>query len=171
MTDPANLTDEDIERLANGDQGVTVEQLIAERDNYLDQLQRSMADFANYRRRVDAERAQARAVGTRDLLRQVIPMLDDLQRAVGSVPEDQLETSWVQGVQLIERKMRSMLEREGVTVVPSLGEPFDPSLHEAVVIDPGSTQNRVVEVFQDAYRQGDFLLRPAMVRVGDLPQA
>jgi len=163
--------DQDAQNLTDSGAEVTVEQLIAERDGYLDQLQRSMAEFANYRRRVDAERAQAKVVGTRDLLRQVLPLADDLQRALASVPDDQLETSWVQGVQLIDRKMRSLLEREGVTQVPSLGEPFDPSLHEAVVIDPGSTQNRVVEVFQDAYRQGDFLLRPAMVRVGDLPEA
>jgi molecular chaperone GrpE len=143
--------------------------VIAERDNYLDQLQRTLADFANYRRRVDQERIQAREFATRDLLRQLVPILDDLQRALGSVPEDDHETPWVQGVQLIERKLVSLLEREGVTPIDAVGQPFDPALHEAVASDPGSGGQTVVEVYQMGYRHRNNLLRPAMVRIGDAP--
>jgi molecular chaperone GrpE len=139
----------------------------AERDGYLDQLQRTLADFSNFRRRVDQERVQAREVATRDLLRQLVPILDDLQRALGSTAEDQRETPWVQGVQLIERKLVSLLEREGVTPIDALGQPFDPALHEAVASDPGSGGQTVVEVYQSGYRHRNNLLRPAMVRVGD----
>jgi molecular chaperone GrpE len=141
--------------------------IAAERDNYLDQLQRTLADFANFRRRVDQERIQAREVATRDLLRQLVPILDDLKRALRSTPEDQRETAWVQGVQLIERKLVSLLEREGVTPIDAVGQPFDPALHEAVASDPGSGGQTVVEVYQSGYRHRNKLLRPAMVRVGD----
>jgi molecular chaperone GrpE len=141
--------------------------LAAERDSYLDQLQRAVAEFANYRRRVEQERIQARELATRDVLRQLIPILDDLQRALGSVPEDQSETPWVQGVQLIERKLVSLLEREGVAPIDAVGQPFDPALHEAVASDPGSGGQTVVEVYQTGYRHRNNLLRPAMVRVGD----
>lgn len=141
--------------------------IAAERDNYLDQLQRTLAEFANYRRRVDQERIQARELATRDLLRQLVPILDDLQRALGSTPEDDRETAWVQGVQLIERKLVSLLEREGVTPIDAVGQPFDPALHEAVASDPGSGGQTVVEVYQPGYRHRNNLLRPAMVRVGD----
>jgi molecular chaperone GrpE len=145
----------------------TLESVLAERDGYLDQLQRTMAEFANYRRRVDQERIQAREFATRDLLRQLVPVLDDLQRAIGSIAEDQRETSWVQGVQMIERKLNALLEREGVTPIDAIGQPFDPAVHEAVASDPGSGGQTVVEVYQPGYKHRNNLLRPAMVRVGD----
>jgi molecular chaperone GrpE len=140
--------------------------VLAERDGYLDQLQRTLAEFANYRRRVDQERIQARELATRDLLRHLVPILDDLQRALDSTPEDEREAPWVQGVQLIERKLAALLEREGVTPIEAIGQPFDPALHEAVASDPGSDGQTVVEVYQAGYRHRTNLLRPAMVRVG-----
>jgi molecular chaperone GrpE len=149
----------------------TLESVSAERDNFLDQLQRTLADFANYRRRVDQERVQAREFATRDLLRQLVPVLDDLKRALGSIPEENRDTAWVQGVQLIERKLVALLEREGVTPIDAVGQPFDPALHEAVASDPGSNGQTVVEVYQSGYRHRNNLLRPAMVRVGDKPSS
>jgi molecular chaperone GrpE len=141
--------------------------LTAERDSYLDQLKRSLAEFANYRRRVDQERAQARELATRDLLRALVPIVDDFQRALAVVPDELRHHPWVQGVHLIERKLVALLDREGVTPIEALGKPFDPGLHEAVATEPGSTQNIVVEVYQTGYRHGQHLLRPAMVKVGD----
>jgi molecular chaperone GrpE len=143
----------------------------SERDSYLDQLQRSLAEFANYRRRVEQERAFGREIATRDLLRQLVPIVDDLKRALESVPEDQMETPWVQGVGLIERKLLALLEREGVTPIEAEGQPFDPAFHEAVASDPGSSGDTVVEVYQAGYKHRNALLRPAMVRVGDQPKA
>ena len=141
----------------------------AERDTYLDQLQRTLAEFANYRRRVDQEPIQAREVAARDLLRHLVPNLDDLQRALKSTPDDQRDTAWVQGVQLIERKLVALLEREGVAPIDAWGQPFDPAFHEAVAGDPGSGGGFVVEVYQSGYKHRNNLLRPAMVRVGDAP--
>jgi molecular chaperone GrpE len=149
---------------------VDVEALTKERDDLIDQLKRSVAEFANYRRRVDQERFQIREIASRDILGQVLPVLDDLQRALASVPEQDAEQPWVQGVRHIERKLGGLMERSGVTAVDALGQPFDPSVHEAVSTEPGSTQNVVVEVYQTGYKLGQSLLRPAMVKVGDRPE-
>jgi molecular chaperone GrpE len=152
---------------ANGAEKSDLAAVTAERDNYLDQLQRSVAEFANYRRRVEQERLRARELATRGILSQLLPVIDDLQRALASVPDDQAATSWVQGVQYIEKKLTALLEREGVSQIDATGQPFDPAFHEAVATEDGSTQNVVVEVYQPGYKLGEQVLRPAMVKVGD----
>jgi molecular chaperone GrpE len=152
-------------------EGVDVARLVAERDEFLDQLQRSRADFANFRRRTDGERAALRQLANRELLLQIVPVLDDLGRALASVPPDQAETGWVRGTQMIAKKLADALARFGVTEIEAVGQPFDPALHEAVATDPGSTGEMVVEVYQTGYRLGDGLLRPAMVKTGSKPVA
>lgn len=147
--------------------GVDLASVIAERDDYLERLQRSLAEFANYRRRVEQERVRARELATSSILGQLLPIMDDLQRAISNMPEGQAESSWVQGVQFIEKKMSALFEREGISPIDAVGQPFDPSVHEAVATEDGSTQNIVVEVYQTGYRQGEQVLRPAMVKVGD----
>lgn len=142
-----------------------------ERDSYLDQLQRSVAEFANYRRRVEQEREQLRETAAKSLLQQVVPVLDDFHRAIDAIPAEIKDSSWVNGVVNIERKLAGVLERQGVTAFESLGQPFDPALHEAVASDPGSSGSTVVEVYQNGYKLGSTLLRPAMVKVGDAPVA
>lgn len=155
----------------NGDVPSDVEPDVAtvltQRDEYLDQLQRSRAEFANFRRRTEQERLALRDRANQDLLKQVLPVLDDLQRALANVPADQAESAFVHGVQMVERKFMGALERAGVAPLEAMGQPFDPSLHEAVDIVPGSTASTVVDVFQPGYRLGSTLLRPAIVRVGD----
>jgi molecular chaperone GrpE len=148
-------------------ESVDLASVIAERDDYLDRLQRSLAEFANYRRRVEQDRNRARELATSAILAQLLPIMDDLQRAISNVPEEQAESSWVQGVQFIEKKLTALFEREGVTPIDAVGQPFDPEFHEAVATENGSTQNVVVEVYQPGYRQGEQVLRPAMVKVGD----
>lgn len=142
-----------------------------ERDTYLDQLQRSVAEFANYRKRKDQEQEQLRETAAKSLLQQIVPVLDDLHRAISFIPDDIRETAWANGVMAIERKLTATLERQGVTIFESLGQPFDPALHEAVASDPGSSGSMVVEVYQNGYKLGNALLRPAMVKVGDGPVA
>jgi molecular chaperone GrpE len=85
------------------------------------------------------------------------------------MPEDEKNSAWVQGVQMIEKKLTGLLEREGVTPVAALGQPFDPAVHEAVATEAGSKDNVVVEVYQTGYKHGQGLLRPAVVKVGDKP--
>ncbi len=139
----------------------------AERDEYLDQLQRSRAEFANYRRRIEQERQILRDVVQRDALAQFLPVLDDFDRGLAAIPESERADSWVKGITMIQNKLIGILERAGIKEVEALHQPFDPAHHEAVATDPGSKGETVVEVYQKGYRLGDLLVRPAMVKTGD----
>lgn len=143
--------------------------LTAERDDYLDQLLRSRAEFANYRRRIEQERQVLRDVVQRDVLAQFLPVIDDFNRGLAAIPESERADSWVQGITMIQSKLNGILERAGIKEVDALHQPFDPALHEAVATDPGSKGDTVVEVYQKGYRLGDLLVRPAMVKTGDAP--
>lgn len=144
-----------------------IEALKAERNEMEDRAKRALADSANIRRRAEQDQIKAREIATRGLLGHLVPIVDDLQRALASVPAEETGSAWVQGVQMIEKKLIGLLEREGVAPVDALGKPFDPAMHEAVATEPGSTQNVVVEVYQTGYKHGQNLLRPAVVKVGD----
>lgn len=149
---------------ATGDQ---IGSIIQERDDYLDQLQRSRAEFANFRRRNDQERAMLRQLVSRDVLAQFLPVIDDLDRALSAIPEQERDSGWVKGITLIQSKLNGTVERLGVTKIDAVGKPFDPALHEAVSTEPGSSGSTVVEVYQSGYQLGDMLVRPAMVKTGD----
>jgi molecular chaperone GrpE len=149
---------------------VSIESLTAERDALIDQLQRSVADFQNYRRRTEQERFRIREFATKEVLTSVLPLVDDLQRAITAIPPDDRDTGVGAGISAIERKFLAILERNGVTPVGAVGDPFDPALHESVATDESGGQTTVVEVFQTGYRQGDTVLRPAMVKVGSEPR-
>lgn len=141
----------------------------AERDEYLDQLQRSRAEFANYRRRIEQEKQILRDLANRDALIQFLPVVDDFERALAAVPEADRSAGWLSGITLIQNKLNGILERAGVSPVDALGQPFDPSQHEAVATEPGTAGSHVVEVYQRGYRVGDQLARPAMVKTGNPP--
>lgn len=149
--------------------GADLAAVVAERDDYLDQLQRSRAEFANFRRRNDQERAMLRRLVSRDVLAQFLPVIDDLDRALAAIPESEGGSGWVKGVTLIQSKLNGTIERLGVTRIDALNKPFDPALHEAVASDPGSSGETVVEIYQSGYQLGDLLVRPAMVKTGDGP--
>ena len=153
------------------EQSLGIAELVAERDGYLDQLQRVAAEYANYRRRTESEKIQDRKNATRELLSQLAPIADDFERALNSIPPAEAASGWVEGVRLIERKLEGLLERADVHKIDALGAPFDPAVHEAVVQDPDNEESMVVEVYQNGYTLGSQLLRPAMVRVGNLPKA
>ena len=142
-------------------------QVTAERDAYVDQLQRSRAEFINYRKRTDQERLKLAELFTAEALKQFLPVIDDFERALGSIPEEERETGWVAGITLIYQKLLGILQRAGVQAVESLNQPFDPAVHEAVATEPGSSGQTVIEVYQKGYRLGDTLLRAAMVKTGD----
>lgn len=151
--------------------GENVASMIAERDEYLDQLQRSRAEFANFRRRNDQERTMLRQLASRDVLAQFLPVIDDLDRALAAIPEQERGSGWVIGVSLIQSKLNGTVERLGITKIDAVGKPFDPARHEAVSTEPGSSGNTVVEVYQSGYQLGDLLVRPAMVKTGDADDA
>jgi molecular chaperone GrpE len=161
----------ELDEATPGENGeVTIESLTAERDQLIEQLQRSVADFQNFRRRTEQERFRVREFATKDVLTSVLPLVDDLQRAIAAIPPDDRDTGIGAGVSAIERKFMAILERNGVSPVGAVGDAFDPALHEAVSTDESGGQTTVVEVYQTGYRQGETVLRPAMVKVGSEPQ-
>src|ERR671912_2743831 len=134
-----------------GASGPDLEAVVAERDRYLDQLQRTAADFANYRRRTEQERAQQRLTANEQLLREIVPVLDDLQRGLGALPPDEQDSKLAEGMRWVEQKFLSTLKKHGVTPIESLGQTFDPSVHEAVEADPNGG-DMVVAVYAPGYR-------------------
>lgn len=148
-----------------------LEAAAAKADEYRSNWQRSAADFANYKRRTDEERAAVTALSNAALILKLLAVLDDFDRALDNVPPDAHE-SWVEGVRLVERKLRTMLESEGVTPIDAAGQPFDPSLHEAVVHEDTAEHpdNTVIDELQRGYRLHDRVIRPSLVRVANNPK-
>src|ERR1700674_722044 len=140
-------------------------------DEHLRGLQRTAADFANYRRRVDEERAGLSQFTNALLIGKLLAVLDDFDRALDNVPPD-IHEGWVDGVRLVERKLRGLLEAEGVTQIEALGQPFDPNLHEAVDYEETADHpdNQVIGELQRGYRLRDRVLRPSLVRVANNPK-
>jgi molecular chaperone GrpE len=140
-------------------------------DEHLRGLQRTAADFANYRRRVDEERAGLSQFSNALLIGKLLAVLDDFDRALETVPPGTNE-AWVDGIRLVERKLRALLEAEGVTEIEALGQPFDPNLHEAVVHETTTDHpdNQVIGELQRGYRLRDRVLRPSLVRVANNPK-
>ena len=172
VDDEMTLADAEAE-MADGETGEEtdlvdeLETARAERDAYLDQLQRTAAEFANYRRRTEQERAQLVPRARGEVIAQFLPVIDDFERALSLIPDDEQSTSWVSGLQMIDTKFRGILERVDARILDPIGEPFDPSQHEAVASDPGTRNSTVVEVYQKGYAIGDMLVRPAIVKTGD----
>jgi molecular chaperone GrpE len=132
---------------------------------YLDQAQRTRAELINYRRRMEQEMQVTRRYAAEHIIARLLPVIDDFHRAINAVPASDRENPWVQGMLLIERKMWSVLESEGVKPIEAVGKPFDPSIHEAVSVESDGG-DIVVEEFQRGYMLHDRLIRPAMVKVG-----
>jgi molecular chaperone GrpE len=136
-------------------------------DEYLRLAQRTQADFINYRRRMDDERAQQSRDANVSLLLRLFPVLDDFARALANATPAELDSSWGQGVQLVERNLRGVLASEGVERIPADGAEFDPRLHEAIgsQVSAEAPEGQVLHVVRQGYRRGDRVLRPAQVIV------
>ena len=141
-------------------------------DEHRNNWHRSAADFANYKRRTDEERATLGQFANAVLIGKLLSVLDDFDRALESVPAEQAHDPWAEGVQLVERKLRNVLESEGVTPIEAVGQPFDPNLHEAVVHEDTADHpdNEVIGELQRGYRLHDRLIRPSLVRVANNPK-
>lgn len=144
----------------------SLEEERARAESNLSGWQRAQADFANYRRRVEQERADAARYVGAPVLSQILTSLDDLERALAAVPASLVQWTWVDGVYLIYRKLLTILEAQGIREIPAQGQVFDPLLHEAVLHGQGP-EGRVVQVLQKGYSLHDRVLRPALVQVGD----
>jgi len=154
---------------------VDVDALIAERDELNDQVLRARAEFENYRKRVARENDRLRRTAAQDLMRDLLPVLDNLERALDHADDDAPATAgasgFVEGVRMVLKQMCDVLARHGLESIPSLGEPFDPNVHEAMAVMPSDEHpaDHVVNEFQRGYRLGEFVLRPAKVVVNAAP--
>lgn len=135
-------------------------------ENYLANWQRTQADFMNYKRRHEQEREEFHKFATANLLLSLLPTLDDLERALSSIPPKLAKLPWVDGLRLIERKFQTSLENQGVTRIKAVGEPFDPNHHEAIRQDKGKA-GIVIEEIQKGYQLQDRVIRPSLVVVGN----
>jgi molecular chaperone GrpE len=131
---------------------------------YKDGWQRAVADFQNYKRRVDAEKAETYQTAVGNIIKSYLPVLDDLERALTARPAD---LAWADGIDLICRKLQSILEAEGLKRIETEGQMFNPNFHEAISQEPssGHESGQIIAVIRNGYMLGDKVIRPAMVRV------
>lgn len=138
----------------------------AEAQENFGKFQRAMADFQNYKRRTEEERANAGRLANLSFVINILPVVDDLGRALDNLDVKLAGLQWVEGIRAIQRKFEGALQASGVTEIPADGQDFDPNIHEAIGEDIGE-QGKVVRVLQKGYRLGDRVIRPAMVMVGN----
>jgi len=150
-----------------------VDSLAAERASLYDQLLRRQAEFENYRKRVERERSVLYQRGRDDVLLQFLPVVDNFERALESLESSEGDAEALRhGVELIHKQFKDALSKFGLEPVESVGQTFDPHLHEAVTTEPSDKhkENTIIEEFQRGYRIGDKLLRPAKVKVASSPE-
>ena len=133
-------------------------------------LQRMAADFANYRKRNEAERIDFVKYAKADLIKKLLDVLDGYDRALETTPADAEGQPWLEGLRLVERKLRQLLESEGLQPLDAVGQPFDPYLHEAVAhLESDAPEGTVISEYQKGYRLHERLIRPAAVTVSSGP--
>jgi molecular chaperone GrpE len=137
-------------------------------DEYLNALQRERAEFLNFKRRTAEERQRDLGLAAEDLIRKVLGVADDFDRAIEARPDSIASDPWFEGVSVIDRKLRQLLESEGVSEIAAApGTQFDPREHEAIANVPGTgrPEGEIVEQIRRGYRLRDRVLRPALVAV------
>ena len=165
--DPAKEQLDQVEEPAE-DEGESLEQRLAfaeaEAETHLNDLKRLAADFDNYKKRAAREQAALAGRASERLVKELLPIVDDLERALGAA-EDHEEAELEEGVRLVHRQLASVLEREGLAEIETEGK-FDPHVHEALLSQPSEAEEgSVIEVLQKGYRLGDRVVRPARVVV------
>jgi molecular chaperone GrpE len=132
-----------------------------------DGWQRARAEFANYKKRIERERVELFQRASNDTLKDLLPIVDDFDRAFESVPEDISENPWIGGVSMIQRKFVTLLETYEIEAIDPTGELFDPNLHQAIGTEDSEEveSGHVTETLQKGYRAGDNILRLALVKV------
>lgn len=144
-----------------------IERLQLQANEYLDGWQRARAEFANFKKRTEREKEEARVQIASEILAKYLDILDDLELALNIRPTDNEIKAWTDGVEMIHLKLKAILEAEGVEAILAEGDTFDPNFHEAITYEENEDHQdgQVIEVVQKGYKMGDRVLRPAKVRV------
>jgi molecular chaperone GrpE len=165
------VSDEHLEQTGNAEQveqADPLESITRERDDYLDALQRLKAEFDNYRKRVARDQRDLAARSHERLIKELVPVLDDLERALEAASQHE-EAALEDGVRLVHRSLADVLAREGLAEIPTDGK-FDPHTQEALLAQPSSEdEGTVIQVLQKGYSLGDRVVRPARVVVSGGP--
>lgn len=133
-------------------------------------LQRERSDFANYQRRAETEKGQIMSQAKSEVVSQLLPLLDDLERALSHIPQELQDNTWARGIGKVYEQVQEKLNEMGIVKIEALHQPFDPNLHEAVEFEEGEGDEEVVtEVRRTGYMLHENVLRPAMVKVGKAP--
>ena len=134
-----------------------------------DMVKRQMAEFDNYRKRTEKEKASMYEIGAREVIEKILPIVDNFERGLAAVPEEEKETPFVDGMNKIYRQLLSVFEGMGVKAIESVGQEFNPDYHNAVmhVEDEEAGENIVVEEFQKGYTYKDTVIRHSMVKVAN----
>lgn len=134
---------------------------------YLEGWQRARAEFANARKRMDKERAAAYGNAKVDIMTSLLPIIDDFERAIETAPPEVSENSWYEGIELVSRKLLNLLEKEGIERIETVGQPFDPNFHEAIMQESSDEYESgiIVRELQSGYKLEDRVVRPALVVV------
>lgn len=155
--------------MVSGEEYQTLQQELeesqAEVANKQDELLRSLAEFSNYKKRIDRDQTLKYQTMKGDIIKRFLPAMDDMARALQNAPED----PWVEGIQLIYRKLEGVLEAEGITRIEAENADFDPNFHEAIAQLPSDDHEsgQIIEVLAQGYMLGERVIRPAMVRVAE----
>ena len=137
-----------------------------------DKLKRQLAEFENFRNRTDKEKSQMYAVGAKDVIEKILPVIDNFERGLKSIPEDQKGGPVASGMEMIYKQLITVLSDLGVTPIEAVGQEFDPNLHNAVMHaeDEGLGENIVAEEFQKGYKYKDRILKHAVVKVNQIEE-
>jgi len=178
VEDPATIEPAPVQEAAAGEAPDELAALRQELDaaraheaEYLDGWQRARAELSNARKRFQREQEMAYSNATGQVLVRLLPILDDFERALSTLPANLAGLTWVEGIGLVYRKLQLVLEGEGVSAIPAVGQPFDPTAHEAVTHEPSDSvpEGHVIGEVQKGFRLGERVLRPALVRVSSGP--
>lgn len=151
---------------AGMDDTAVIGELQKQAQAYLEGWQRERAEFANYKKRTDREKLDLYQTASSDVLKNLLPVLDDFERAFSTLPADLKDHAWVNGMTGIQRKMLKLLESFEIATIDPTGQPFDPAQHEAIIMEDSDQPSGTVTVtLQRGYRVGERVLRPALVRV------
>ncbi len=168
---PAEEEQEEIVTLSKADYdalNAALEEAKQKEQENLESWQRERADFSNYKKRIERDQDDAKRTYKADVLKKFLPVLDDMELAYQHRPEDGEAASWAEGIELIIRKFRSVLENGGLEKIEvKAGDKMDPNIHMAVSSEDSDEfgSDEIIEVLQNGYRTGDKIIRPAMVRV------
>lgn len=134
-----------------------------------DKLTRQMAEFDNFRKRTEKEKSAMYEVGAKDIIEKILPVIDNFERGLDAVSEEQTGDSFVTGMEMIYKQIMTMLDGVGVKVIEAVGQEFNPDLHNAVmhVEDEEAGENIIVEEFQKGYTYRDSVVRHSMVKVAN----